>query len=139
MIALSESLDKPPHLFYGLLFVFRMWLSLTFDASILYFLVSNECLRVKKPLLIYVTMVLFLAIFITSVAFTGRDLYSYANELMIGFKFFNAVQSCCLLCSFSRRKFVSNLPTLLRFVLCFEALLCSYELIALLMIDASQR
>ena len=138
MNVLAESLNTPPILYYGRLFVFRMWLSLAADAVCVYFLLKRKCLRFGIHLLIYATVIISIALLVSVMAIIGKDLYSCANEIMIGFKFLCATQSTCILICFSGSKdYNVDMPTAFRIFLCFDAVLCSLQFLKLIIEDVS--
>lgn len=139
MNVLSANLNFPPFLYYGQLFVIRIWVSFVLDAACITFLVKRKCLQLGINFVIYVTVITSVWVLITVLAFLGNDLYSFANELMIGFKFVSAVQAVCVLYVSAKKDLGYDLTAAVQLCICFDAILCSLQLIKLVVSDFNFR
>lgn len=135
MNVLSANLNYPPFLYYGKLFVIRIWVSFVLDAACIFLLMKRKCLQMGTNFLIYVTVITAVWLLITVLAVRGSDLYSVANELMIGFKFVCAAQAVGLLYVSSKKDFGYDFTTAVQLCVCFDAILCSLQLIKLILSD----
>lgn len=139
MNVLSANLNFPPFLYYGQLFVLRIWVSFVLDAACITLLMKRKCLQPGINFLIYVTVVTSVWLLITVLVVRGNDLYSFANEMMIGFKFLSAVQAFCILYFSTKKDLGYDLTTAVQICICFDAILCSLQLIKLIISDLNFR
>lgn len=135
MNVLSTNLNFPPFLYYGQLFVLRVWISFALDIACICLLIKRKCLQLGVNFLIYVTLLTSVWLFITVLVILGNDFYSYANEMMIGFKFLSAAQALCILNCSTKKDLGYDLTTAVQICICFDAVLCSLQLIKLIVSD----